>query len=440
MRKSRGFRTAAVSALLASALGVFGLDPARADATAAQSRFQDGVAAYRAGDPAAALRHFEQAQAQGLDNAELRFNLGLAWYKLGEYDRAGNAFEHLRDDPTFVVLADYHLGLVAAQHGKPEAAKAYLRKVLAATESPGLHRLAQTALDRIDVRPADGGLTTSGSLGGGFDSNRNQHSDAVQVADADPEAAFVELSGGLRYSSPATGAHELRANLYLRDHVSDHLLDQHTVQASLRHPFRQAGWSASLGLDSEAAWLGGRALQQAAGISLEVQRSLGSSSLSLRLRPDWVVAGDAYPYLDGSRQRADLSYVFAITGARVRASYDWEANDRRDLESGGQFFDQSPLRQGIGVRVSHARAGLSLEWSARWRHSRYRRDNRFLRDAVLVERRRIEDLAQIGALAKLRLDPAWSLKLDYRYSDNRSSLDLYDYDRHAILLGLEWMH
>jgi len=41
---------------------------------------------------------------------------------------------------------------------------------------------------------------------------------------------------------------------------------------------------------------------------------------------------------------------------------------------------------------------------------------------------------------RLTLAPAWALRLDYRYSDNRSSLDQYDYIREVASLNLEWRH
>jgi hypothetical protein len=36
--------------------------------------------------------------------------------------------------------------------------------------------------------------------------------------------------------------------------------------------------------------------------------------------------------------------------------------------------------------------------------------------------------------------PAWILRLDYRYIDNRSTLDTYDYTRDMAMLALEWRY
>jgi hypothetical protein len=47
--------------------------------------FEAGVRAYRDGDFETALRHFEQARADGPDGDPLLFNLGLTLYRLEHY-------------------------------------------------------------------------------------------------------------------------------------------------------------------------------------------------------------------------------------------------------------------------------------------------------------------------------------------------------------------
>jgi tetratricopeptide (TPR) repeat protein len=71
--------------------------PARADAVAAASiararaEFDQGQAAYRAGDLKSALAHFQNAYAL-VPSAELEFDLGRTYERLGEADRAIKVF------------------------------------------------------------------------------------------------------------------------------------------------------------------------------------------------------------------------------------------------------------------------------------------------------------------------------------------------------------
>jgi len=45
---------------------------------------------------------------------------------------------------------------------------------------------------------------------------------------------------------------------------------------------------------------------------------------------------------------------------------------------------------------------------------------------------------QLGLGARLAIAKGWSVRLDYRFSDNASSVARYDYRRHVGLLGLQW--
>ncbi|MGQ0697356.1 MAG: tetratricopeptide repeat protein [Panacagrimonas sp.] len=414
---------------------------ARADAveTNAASPFEAGVAAYRAGEYRVARERFLQAEAAGLDGEELRFNLALSHYKLGDYASARSAFETLRSSPGFAAVAEYHLGLVAAQSGQAEQAAAHLRATQAMTDSAELRQLADMALQRLAATPGSRRWSASATAGSGFDSNRTQSSETVRLAQVDADAEFVELSAAARYLADGFLGAELRGNGYLRNYLPDHELDQHSAQLSLRKSWLVSAWQFGAAVETEAVWLGSERFQNAVGLNLDAGWSAGVSNLSLRYRPSFIEGGDDYEYADGQSQRAELAYSLALPGYRVRLNCETELNDRRDLEREDEFFSQSPTRHGIGARLSHRLTpALSLDWSARYRHSRYRDASRFRSGFEIVEQRRVDDMAQFGVLGLLKLGKGWGLRLDYRYTDNQSRLERYDYERHAVLLGLDW--
>lgn len=450
-----------MSWLLVSTAAAVCAAPVAAQSIVASAPFEAGIAAYRAGDYRQARDRFREAEVQGRSSEELRFNLALAHYKLGEYDAARAAFESLRSSAGLGAIAEYHLGLVAAQRGRKEQAAAHLLATQAMTDSTELRQLADVALQRLANEPQRFGVFTA--FGAGYDSNRTQSSETARTADVDPHAEFTELSTVARYFIGRDLGTELRGSFYARDYAPDQELDQYSAQLSLRRSWPLGVVQLGAATETEAVWLAGESFQNAAGVNLDASWTRGASTFSARYRPSVIAGGEDYQYVDGWSQRGELAYSYVTPGLRLRLNYEAEVNDRRDLERGEEFFSQSPVRHGLGVRLNHRLTSMfSLDWSAGFRHSRYRDSNRyasetffvatpgvdrprFYRDPnryvstfTILEGRRVDELAHVGVAGVLKMSRNFGLRLDYRFSDNVSRLDRYDYERHAVLLGLDW--
>ncbi len=142
--------------------------------------------------------------------------------------------------------------------------------------------------------------------------------------------------------------------------------------------------------------------------------------------------------MDGHSQRGELSYRYTAGLWRVAFQYEAEVDDRRGLRLGDEFFSESPTRHGVDAQLTYwLTPSLSVDWAARYRHSRFAGVNRQVEGVTIVGQRRVDQLAQGAVAAALRLDTAWRLRLDYRYSDNRSTVERYDYDRKVLLLRLD---
>jgi len=408
--------------------------------------FDAGVRAYRSGDFETALRHFQQALADGSSNDQSLFNLGLTLYRLERYDAARDAFLELRDRPGMTGPADYHLGLIAARRGDRD--EAVLRLSAAAnSDSSALRQLAQSALERLQDSQPVPRTAAYARAGLGFDSNRNQISESLRIEGPEPESAYADFYGSVLQrlrntgSTGSTGRVDVRASLFVRDYVVDDALDQAAVLLGLRKAWRVRPWAVTLGGDLEAAMLDGHGLYEVLTLDIDAARRMGASTLRLRYRPSIIDAGSRYDYLDGQRHQIELTEDVVLGAAILQLGYEVELNDRRDFESDDEFFSQSPLRQGPFFRFSRGlMRNLSLDVNAAYRRSRYRDENQFQQDGNLVTERRVETLRYVGLMLRLTLNPAWALRLDYRYSDNRSSLDQYDYVREVASLNLEWRH
>lgn len=393
-----------------------------------------GITAYRKGDFATALGYFRQAAAEAPDDATVRFNLGLTQYRLGQYQAARQNFLGLRGQPGMNAIAEYHLGLVAARLGQNDRAARHLRAA-AAGDSQRLRELARAALTQLGERP-EARVPTAYLMGGlGYDDNRNRVAKSVEVQGQDPESAYVDLVGQALYPLPLEGEYDVRATAFHRNYETDDDLDQSSLQLGLRRSWRPGAWRLSVSAEAESILLRDRNLVQSVGLGFEGVRRIGNSSLRLRYQPAHVYADSSFDYLDGSRQRALAMQEFSLAGLQWRLGYELEQSAQGDGVQADVVYGQAPLRHGPFVRVGKAfTPRISTDLSASLRRSRYKDD-----DPLGADRRQ-DDLVQLGASLRFQAGRDWGVVLDYRFSDNRSSVADYDHDRHTVMAGVEWRY
>ena len=395
---------------------------------------EDGVAAYRKGDFATALPLFQKAVSEAPDDASARFNLGLTQYRLGQYGVARKNFLRLRSEPGMKAVAEYHLGLVAARLGQNERAAQHLRAAAAGDSQP-LRQLARAALAKLGERP-DARVPVAYVMGGlGYDDNRNRVAKSVDLPGQDPESVYADIVAQGLYPLPLEGEYDLRATAFHRNYETDDDLDQSSLQLGVRRSWRPGAWRLSVSVESESILLRDRNLVQAVGLGFEGVRRIGESTLRLRYQPAHVYSDSSFDYLDGSRQRALVMQEFNLAGLQWRAGYELEQSAQGDGVQQDVIYGQAPLRHGPFLRLGRSISpSLSADLSASLRRSRYDDDDPLGGD------RRQDDLLQLGASLRFQAGRDWGLLLDYRYSDNRSSIDDYDHDRHTVLIGVEWRY
>jgi tetratricopeptide (TPR) repeat protein len=57
---------------------------------------------------------------------------------------------------------------------------------------------------------------------------------------------------------------------------------------------------------------------------------------------------------------------------------------------------------------------------------------------VLERKKRRDERLRLGSGLTYRIDESWSLELNYQYSNNNSTSNLYDYDQHYVSTGVAW--
>jgi hypothetical protein len=418
----------------------------------AEAAYTAGVTAFRQGEFATARDRFLEARRRGLDNPNLDLNLGLSHYRLGEYDRARECLERVRYDLRYTAIADYHLGLMAADRGDRDEALRYLQSVQAVAPSKTLRDQASAALRRLDdvpleERPATPEVAEPDGIyflraATGFDSNPELVNEALDRPVTDDGAAYAEMIANLEHplERTALGITLFRADLRVRQYEDETGFDHQSGELGLRQSWRAGHWRLGVGGAGGAAWLDGEAYQGVGALVLDGRRRVGDVTLGLRGEAERIAGEGEYAYLEGWRQRVEVELGRSYGALRARLEAEAERNEREDLAIGDEFASYSPLRTGLALAIgTPSLRHFSTEVRARYRASRYADANRFFEDGALREETRNDRLAALGLRLRLRSGPTWNWLLDYQYSRNDSSLDAFGYARHVAAFGIEWL-
>lgn len=420
-------RVALVAAALAATAGVCADDAA--------ARFDAGVAAYRDGDTAAALSAFEQARAAGLDTPQLHFNLGLSYYRLARYAEARAAFEQLARFPEYLYVADYHLGLVAARAGQRDRAEMLLRSVEQDAPEAALRDRARIARARLDEAPGASGYLLALI---GHDSNPALVDESLDSAGGGTRSTELFAAADLPLSR--RGDVRLAGGAWRRDHDERPELDQRVLFAELSRERADGPRRRRLSFGVTDSALDGEDFSRTLAAQVEGRPATGRAGVTLRGQLARVDAADAYAHLEGWRLRGEAERATTLGRGRLRTGMQLEFNEREDLQAGAEFFSHSPLRARLSLAWDRPLEGAwSLLGSLRLRHSHFREPNVFLDGGSLREQRRTEDLLQAGLRARRRLGDSAGWLLEYQYSRNGASIEEFEYDRHLLLTGLEWL-
>jgi tetratricopeptide (TPR) repeat protein len=404
----------------------------------ASPAFDRGIEAFQAGDFPAALRLFLDAREAGLDTPGLRYNVGVTYYRLGNYPDAGREFRELARDPEWAALAHYNLGLAALRMGQKQRALEHFEHALHAGTAPNLRALAGAALGELR-RALPPPTNAWVSLAGGYDSNATLSLDAETVGASGKSDLFLETFAAATHKLTGTGAHGLYADgsLVLRKYGDLDQFDGIGTRVGLTHWVDAGRRQRRFGGHFELSYVDDERLELAAVADLQLIHRLDAGG-------DWrgrcqlgrIDGGGAFSYLDGWRHRLTVDRGIALASAVLRVGYRLEYNDRKDLREGPEFSSYSPTRHMLFANVTWPELGAwRTDAGGDFQRSRYNDPHRL--DGGTREITREDTRYGVYAHVSRPWAGAWRLFIDFSYYRNSSSLDAYDYNRHQLLAGSE---
>lgn len=409
--------------LAASAAFVFLLlllTGARAADNPGSRLFQAGRIAFEATNYTAALESFEAALDAGFERPALHFNIGVAAYRLGRYERAQKAFLEVARTPEMAALAHYNLGLVALARGDSADAKRWFARSASETQDERLLGLASAQLAKLTPEPAPfPDWAAYASLMAGYDDNVAlvSNSDVLGVSGSDDE--FVD--GQFVAALPVGEFWRFDAGALLLHYRELDEFDQVTAHGGGRYRRDIGNWIADAGVQLAYGTLGGDSFQNVQTAQLQGSTDLSAAwRLRLRYRLSHIDGMGDYTGVGGTRQEVSVRLGWEMSDWRIDADFQLEDSDLRDASL-------SLARRQFAVSIERS---LSAAWilAGQLARSHSNFDSAASGD---------EDRTDMEVSIAKVLTSGRQLVLRYAYADNEASRGEFDYERSRIALGLE---
>jgi hypothetical protein len=339
-----------------------------------------------------------------------------------------------------------HLGLARAylRLGHKSRAREELQKIVAGTPSPEVLKEAQGELDRLEGRA--GGNKPTGrvylEIGAGYDSNINggvTDDGLIPILTPDSEAredGYYSVAGGAFGSVPLIGGLSLFGVVegLKRENFDNSDFDIDQLDASGGFAFRVGRHTFQLAALWQDYDVGHDPYRTTFGVRGEWRREMqGGGRVSLYLETDALDYDDNITNeLDSRLGTVGLGWSapFAESSdSRYFVTFYGGAEREREDSFGPVLGLTVPDRQLYGLRLgADIEAGYDVRFdlTAQTQWSDYNEDTL---DSSFTLRSRNDNYYYVGAGATWQFQKNWKLRGSVSYTNNNSSIDLYDYDR-----------
>ncbi|KAA1174337.1 hypothetical protein FWJ25_08860 [Marinobacter salinexigens] len=407
--------------------------------SSAREKFRAGIQAFQAGNLQRARELLETA-AEEISSRALTYNLGVVYYHLGEYDLARLRFESLL--PTDQrALARYNLGLIALALENEAAAREAFIATLSEDPDEKLARLAAGQLKEIGQDIKEDNWQALFSLAAGYEENIALFPDSAATSLDD---AFLESVNVLSGFPVRRGNHALQTQLLLygRAYADYGDFDTYLARVNLAWAYLPKAFHYTLGLGGDQLWQGGNDREHRARVFTEYRKSgcfraFGRDRCLVAVEAEQVDATERYRPYDGQRYRLNTSYKTRFGRWTGDLRYRVDYNDRRDLDTGTEYFSVSPLSQnllfGLDYTVTPSwTIGASTHYEFRY----YQTAHRLTIPEGLWIIHREDNRISWSINSEIEISRSFSVGFELEDVQNNSNIPRYDYDRRTATIDV----
>lgn len=349
----------------------------------------------------------------------VHFNIGVASFRLGRYDRAEAAFRRVAETPAMAALAHYNLGLVALRSGDRVAAERWFSLAERAASDERLRTLATTQLAELSPVAAERGWLGYGLITAGYDDNVALISAADVLGVSGTDDGFAEVQ--LAISAPLAGAWRFDAGALLVKYGELQQFDQLAAHGAGRYSFEVDRWSNEIGVELAHTMLDGEGFERRYALRLQGETPLPAGwRLRLRYRFNEIDGLDEFEGLSGRRHEAGARLRWQRQPWTVGIGYQLENNDYEDDSLAAQRHQL----------VADVQRTLGNGWTVSLQAVRLNSD---YDDADTGSEERSEVALEVAKA----LNGRWRVVARYGYADNEADLPEFTYRRQRVSAGFE---
>jgi hypothetical protein len=392
-----------------------------------QTDFKQGIEFFKQQEYAQAVDKFESAKKQGLDTVSLYYNLASSYFKLGNYNKARLYFQRVSETPRMYDLAMYNLGLVAIKQRQAARARSIFSNIIEQSKDTKLTALSSAQLRKLEQKKDNWRLYISAEYGNDSNITALPSETSLDIADNFYTAFFSidSVINGSRHSGWL-----LDASFFRIDFSDSDSFDEYQYAAGIKKTQAIANWNTSIKLGLSQNNFAGEDYQSTVKMDFSGKNRLSrNQQIYLRYRYEDINSKLAtYDYLQGWRQRVRFGLRQLNNRHSYHVYYELELNQRDDLITSSYAYEYSPTRHTLrGSYAYKAAENWKLIAELGYRDSdfpsslSFDRNDQQLKSAVGVD---------------YAFDKSLHLKSRLEQTSNRSSVELYDYSKTRVMLGL----
>ena len=416
-----------------------------AEEPVASDALKAGTAAFKSGDFQRALESFQQARDAGSKDSLLQYNIAVCHFKLEQWSEANAGFAELYAQEPNDWLALYNLAITEKKLGRLEQAREYFFEVAGQGDMDQLALLAMRQYELLlagKPEKIDRKWLGTVSVAYGLDDNVIDPTDDAPSQESD---RFWEAMASASWFSNVdlARAWTIDGMAYASRYQQVSEYDIGIVNIGGKKHFPVGRGYLYGGADIEHIQLGSDPYQRNWSAKLGGNLPFGKRAFfNARYRYQKLNSlSEQFDPTAGSNQRVELALGSRLgTFSRWKVRYRFDDDDRQDdaftLGSDKLFVSYSAQRHGIKLRWSRLTPRWETSLSADYRYSQFRDDNV---DFDGSSERRIDQRLLAAAKIAWFFVPKWQLSFDYSYTDNQSTIDVYQFDRSLMTLGINWL-
>lgn len=394
----------------------------------ASERFDAGREAFERADYALAVTEFLAAIEAGSEGPSARYNLGVSYYRLGDYEAADSVFRDLAERfPAMRSLAAYNVGLSLVRRNRSDLARDWFLRA-ADTDDERIATLSREMLARLPDRtraPASDWLMYA-DVTIGNDDNAALVDPLALPSGQSTSSSFGEFQYYVSGPLSATRFWRLSGNAFVLKYADAGEFDQTLLDIIARYQREFDRWQLAAGPRLGQSYIAGDGFERTLGARIDLRRALPWSGavVELNLAYDRSRELEAqYAYIQGERMGAGVSLEKTFGRTLVAVDYRRERDDRASsLVSADRTQLRSRFRRPFGTFWT---GEMTVEY----------RDTEYASAAPV----RNELRYRLGLLAVRRFASDFRLSARFWQTDNDATASPFSYSRSRFSLGLSWV-